>query len=133
MTQYINAGKLTRDRHALRVELDGWNGPGDLVIGAQEVPKLLSGRRADISFIQARTPDRVFIGFAGEAWLSRSGRAVTLRIEGVTYTSPIAQVRQVAAGTRASALLSRPVPAGVIDADKAQREAIDADLVRAFA
>ena len=28
--------------------------------------------------------------------------------------------------------LSRPVPAPVIDADKAQREAIDADLVRSF-
>ncbi|MFA7122047.1 MAG: hypothetical protein WC277_11255 [Bacilli bacterium] len=133
MTQYIYAGKLTRDRHALRVELDGRNGPGDLVIGATAVPELLSGRRVEINFVQCRTPDRVFIGFSGEAWLSRSGRAVTFRIEGQAYTSPIAQVRQVAAGTRASALFSRPVPAGVIDADKAQREAIDADLVRSFA
>ena len=133
MTLYIKAGRITRDRHALRVELDGRNGPGDLVIGATAVPELLSGRRVEINFVQCRTPDRVFIGFSGEAWLSRSGRAVTFRIEGQAYTSPIAQVRQVAAGTRASALFSRPVPAGVIDADKAQREAIDADLVRSFA
>ena len=132
MQQFVKAGRIVKDRHALRVELDGRNGPGDLVIGATAVPELLSGRRVEVNFVQCRTPDRVFIGYSGEAWLSRSGRAVTLRIEGVTYTSPIAQVRQVAAGTRASALLSRPVPAGVIDADKAQRAAIDADLVRSF-
>lgn len=128
MTQYINAGKLTRDRHALRAEMDDWNGPGDLVIGAQEVPKLLSGRRAEINFVQCRNPDRVFVGHAGEAWLSRSGRAVTFRIEGQAYTSPIAQVRQVAAGTRASALLSRPTPRPIINGDTARP--IDEGLCR---
>lgn len=132
MIQYIKAGRLTRDRSALRVELDDWNGPGDLVISAQEVPKLLAGNRAEINFVQCQNPDRVFVGHAGEAWISRSGRAVCIRIEKGIYTSPIAQVRAVADGTRASALLSRPVPAGVIDADKAQRVAIDADLVRSF-
>jgi hypothetical protein len=130
MQQFVKAGRIVKDRHALRVELDDWNGPGDLVIGAQEVPKLLSGRRVEINFVQCRTPDRVFIGYSGEAWLSRSGRAVTLRIEGQTYTSPIAQVRQVAAGTRASALLSRPVSCPVIDADAVQARPIDAGLIR---
>ena len=85
-------------RHALRVEIDGRNGPGDLVIGAAAVSDLLSGRRAEINFVQTPTPDRVIIGFSGEAWVSRSGRAATLRIEGVIYSSPIAQVRQVVAG-----------------------------------
>ena len=132
MTQFVKAGKITRVRHALRIEIDGREACGEQIIGAAAVSDLLSGRRVDVSFVQTPTPDRVFIGFSGEAWVSRSGKAITLRIEGQTYTSPINQVRAVAAGTRAAAILSLPVPAGIIDADKAQRAAIDADLVRSF-
>lgn len=132
MQQFTKAGRITRDRHALRVEIDGRNGPGDLVIGAAAVSDLLSGRRAEINFVQTPTPDRVYVGFSGEAWISRSGRAVTLRIEGVIYSSPIAQVRQVAHGTRQAALVSRPVSAQVIDADQVQRERIDAGLLHSF-
>ena len=128
MQQFVKAGRIVKDRHALRVELDGRNGPGDLVIGATAVPELLSGRRVEINFVQCRTPDRVFIGYSGEAWLSRSGRAVTFRIEGQTYTSPITQVRQIAAGTRASALLSRPTPSPIINGDTARP--IDEGLCR---
>ena len=130
MTQFAKAGRITRDRHALRVEIDGRDGPGDLVIGAAAVRELFDGKEADVSFVQVRSTDQVFIGWSGTARVSRSGRAITLRIEGQTYTSPIAQVRQVVAGTRTAALLSRPAP--VIDADQVQREAIDADLVRSF-
>jgi len=133
MQQFTKAGRITRDRHALRVEIDGRNGPGDLVIGSAAVSELLSGRRVDVSFVQTPTPDRVFIGFSGEAWVSRSGKAITLRIEGQTYTSPIAQVRQVVAGTRTAALLSRPAPAPIIDADREQRRPIDEGLIRSFA
>lgn len=132
MTQFVKVGRITRDRHALRVEIDGRNGPGDLVIGAAAVSDLLSGRRAEINFVQTPTPDRVFIGFSGEAWVSRSGRAVTLRIEGVIYSSPIAQVRQVVAGTRTAALLSRPEPVGIIDADGRQARPIDEGLTHSF-
>ncbi len=128
MTQFVKVGRITRDRHALRVEIDGRNGPGDLVIGSAAVSDLLSGRRVDVSFVQTPTPDRVFIGFSGEAWISRSGRAVTLRIEGVIYSSPINQVRAVAAGTRAAAILSRPEPAGIIDADGRQARPITEGL-----
>ena len=132
MQQFTKAGRITRDRHALRVEIDGRNGPGDLVIGAAAVSDLLSGRRAEINFVQTPTPDRVFIGFSGEAWVSRSGRAVTLRIEGVIYSSPIAQVRQVIAGTRTAALVSRPTPGPVIDADGRQARPIDEGLTHSF-
>ncbi len=132
MTQFVKAGKITRVRHALRIEIDGREACGEQIIGAAAVSDLLSGRRVDVSFVQTPTPDRVFIGFSGEAWVSRSGKAITLRIEGQTYTSPINQVRQVVAGTRAAAILSRPVPAGIIDADGRQRERIDHDLVRSF-
>lgn len=132
MQQFTKAGKITRDRYALRVEMDGRNGPGDLVIGAAAVRDLFEGKEADVSFVQVRAPDRVFIGGSGTARISRSGRAVTLRIEGQAYSSPIAQVRQVAHGTRPAALLSRPVSAQVIDADRVQRERIDAGLIHAF-
>lgn len=133
MTQYTKAGSITLDRHALRVSLNAWNGPGDLVIGSAAVSELLSGRRVDVSFVQTPTPDRVFIGFSGEAWVSRSGKAITLRIGGALYTAPLVQVKQVLAGTRAAAILSRPEPAGIIDADREQAKSIDHDLVRSFA
>ena len=132
MTQFVKVGRIARDRHALRVEIDGRSGPGNLVIGADAVRALLDGRRVDVNFIQTPTPDRVFIGFSGEAWISRSGRAVTLRIEGRTFTSPIAQVQQVVAGTRQAAIVSRPVDSPIIDADGRQAKPIDAGLIRSF-
>lgn len=45
MQQFVKTGRIVKDLHALRVELDGRNGPGDLVIGATAVPELLSGWR----------------------------------------------------------------------------------------
>ena len=128
MQQFTKAGRITRDRHALRVEIDGRNGPGDLVIGSAAVSDLLSGRRVDVSFVQTPTPDRVFIGFSGEAWVSRSGEAITLRIGGALYTAPLVQVKQVLAGTRAAAILSLPMQAGIIDADGRQARPIDEGL-----
>ncbi len=132
MQQFTKAGRITRDRHALRVEIDGRNGPGDLVIGAAAVRDLFDGKEADVSFVQVRSTDRVFIGWSGSARVSRSGRAITLRIEGQTYTSPIAQVRQVIAGTRAAAILSLPEPAPILDADGRQARPIDEGLTHSF-
>jgi len=71
-------------------------------------------------------------GFSGEAWVSRSGKAITLRIGALTYTSPIGQVRAVIAGTRAAAILSLPEPAGIIDADGRQARPIDEGLTHSF-
>ena len=132
MTQFVKVGRITRDRHALRVEIDGRNGPGDLVIGAAAVRELFDGKEVDVSFVQVRSTDQVFIGWSGTARVSRSGRAITLRIEGQTYTSPIAQVRAVIAGTRAAAILSRPEPAGIIDADGRPARPIDEGLTHSF-
>jgi len=102
------------------------------VIGSSAVSELLTGRRVDISFVQTPSPDRVFIGFSGEAWVSRSGKAITLRIGGVLYTAPLVQVRQVVAGTRAAAILSRPAPAPILDADGRQARPIDEGLTHSF-
>jgi len=59
-------GRITRDRHALRVEIDGRNGPGDLVIGAAAVRELFDGKEVDVSFVQVRSTDQVFIGWSGD-------------------------------------------------------------------
>ena len=128
MTQFVKVGRIVKDRRALRIEIDGREACGEQVIGSSAVSELLTGRRVDISFVQTPSPDRVFIGFSGEAWVSRSGKAITLRIGATTYTSPINQVRAVAAGTRAAAILSLPVPAGIIDADGRQARPITEGL-----
>ena len=131
MQQFTKAGRITRDRHALRVEIDGWR-LGELVIGAADVPKLLNGHAVNVQFVQQRPGREVYIGYAGTARISRSGKAITLRIEGQTYTSPIAQVRQVVAGTRTAALLSRPAPAPILDADGRPARPIDEGLTHSF-
>ena len=117
MTQFVKVGKIVRAHRALRIEIDGREACGEQIIGAAAVSELLNGRRVDVSFVQTPTPDRVFIGFSGEAWVSRSGKAITLRIGGALYTAPLVQVKQVLAGTRAAAILSRPAPAPILDAD----------------
>ena len=132
MSKFTPVGKIEKDHAALRVDLDGGYPLGRLVIAAADVPKMLNGREVDLNFVQQRPGREPFIGFAGTARISRSGKAVNVRIEGQTYTSPIAQVRQVVAGTRTAALLSRPAPAPILDADRVQRERIDAGLIHAF-
>lgn len=121
-------GKIEKDHDALRVDLPSWK-LGTLVIAAADVVKVLSGRPVDVSFVQERGED-VFVGFAGTARPSRSGKAINIRIEARLMTVPVAAVQAVVAGTRTAARLSSPVP--IIDADAEQRKAIDHDLVRSF-
>ena len=102
------------------------------IIGAAAVSELLNGRRVEISYVQTPSPDRVYVGFSGEAWISRSGKAITLRIGGALYTAPLVQVKQVLAGTRAAAILSRPAPAPILDADGRQARPIDEGLTHSF-
>ena len=130
MQQFTKAGRITRDRHALRVEIDGWQ-LGELVIGAADVPKMLKGHAVDVQFVQERPGHEVFIGYAGSAALSRSGKAINVRIESRMMTAPLEQVEQVVTGQRKAARLSAPAP--IIDADLEQAKSIDHDLVRSFA
>ena len=123
-------GKIQKHHDALRVEIDGWR-LGELVIGAADVPKLLNGRVVDVQFVQERPGREVFIGYAGSAALSRSGKAVNVRIESRLMTAPLKAVQKVLSGQQLAARLSAPAP--IIDADKEQAKPIDADLVRSFA
>jgi len=122
-------GTIQKDHDALRVDLPSWK-LGTLVIAADDVSKVLSGRPVDVSFVQERGED-VFVGFAGTARPSRSGKAINIRIEARLMTVPVAAVQAVVADTRTAARLSSPAP--IIDADEERRKAIDHDLVRSFA
>ena len=123
-------GKIQKHHDALQVQVDGWR-LGELVIGAADVPKMLNGDEVTIHFVQQRPGREPFIGYAGSARISRSGKAINVRIESRMMTAPLAQVQKVLSGQQLAARLSAPAP--IIDADERQRERIDADLVRSFA
>jgi hypothetical protein len=123
-------GKIQKHHDALQVRVDGWK-LGELVIAAADVPKMLRGHAVDVQFVQERPGREVFVGHAGTARISRSGKAVNIRIEARLMTAPLKAVEKVIAGEQAAARLSSPAP--VIDADKEQAKSIDHDLVRSFA
>ena len=123
-------GKIQKHHDALRVEIDGWR-LGELVIGAADVPKLLNGQEVDVNFVQQRDGREVYIGYAGTARISRSGKAVNVRIESRLMSAPLAAVQKVITGQQIAARLSAPAP--IIDADREQAKSIDHDLVRSFA
>jgi len=127
---FQKVGTIEKDHEALRVEIPAWT-LGELVIGADAIRGLLAGRRVDVNFVQRNEEqDRAFIGYAGTAHMSRSGRAINLTIEGVFYSVPAKALRGVVDGTRVGASVSKLAP--VVDADKQQRERIDAGLIRAW-
>ena len=128
MTQFTKAGRITRDRHALRVDLDGGYPLGRLVIAAGNVSNLLNGHAVEVNFVQDRPGREVYIGYAGTARLSRSGKAINIRIEARLMTVPLRALESVISGKRQTARISSPI----IDADRVQREAIDQDLTRSF-
>ena len=129
MQQFTKAGRITRDRHALRVEIDGWQ-LGQLVIGAADVPKMLNGDEVTIHFVQQRPGREPFIGYAGSARSSRSGKASNVKIESRMMTAPLAQVQKVITGQQLAARLSAPAP--IIDADEEQSRRIDEGLITTF-
>ena len=122
-------GKIEKVHDALQVQVDGWQ-LGQLVIAAADVPKMLNGHAVDVQFVQERPGREVFIGYAGTATLSRSGKAVNVRIESRFMTVPRKALEAVVEGKRKSARISSPTP--IIDADRVQREAIDAGLPGSF-
>ncbi len=128
MSTFTPVGQLKKAHEALSLTVDGWR-LGELVIGADNIAQLLIGVPVDVNFVQQRG-GRVFIGYAGTARLSRSGKAVNVRIESRLMTAPLKAVQKVITGQQLAARLSAPAP--IIDADAEQRKAIDHDLVRSF-
>ncbi|MCK8519486.1 hypothetical protein [Methanoculleus sp. 7T] len=122
-------GKIEKVHDALRVDLLSWK-LGTLVIAAGDIPELLSGRMVDVNFVQQRPGREAFIGYAGTARVSRSGKAINVRIGSRLMSAPIKQVQRVIAGQQIAARLSAPAP--IIDAEKQQREAIDVGLIQGF-
>ena len=126
---FRSVGKIEKVHNALRVDLPSWK-LGTLVIAAGDIPKLLRGRVVDVCFVQQRGDEEPFIGTAGTAVLSRSGKAVNVKVEARLMTAPLAQVRKVLSGQQLAARLSSPAP--IIDADREQSRRIDEGLITAF-
>ena len=127
--KFTPMGKIQKVHDALQVQADGWT-LGTLVIAAADVPKLLNGHAVDVQFVQERPGHEVFIGYAGTARISRSGRAVNVRIESRLMTAPLKAVQKVITGQQIAARLSAPAP--IIDADEEQRRPIDEGLTHSF-
>jgi hypothetical protein len=128
--KFTPMGKIQKRHDALQVQVDGWQ-LGQLVIGAADVPKMLNGDEVTIHFVQQRPGREPFIGYAGTARISRSGKAVNVRIESRLMSAPLAAVQKVITGQQLAARLSTPAP--IIDADEEQRRPIDEGLIRSFA
>ena len=128
--KFTQVGKIEKVHDALQVQVDGWQ-LGQLVIAAADVPKLLNGHAVDVQFVQERPDREVFVGRAGSARISRSGKAVNIRIEARLMTAPLKAVQKVITGQQLAARLSAPAP--IIDADEEQRRPIDEGLIRSFA
>jgi len=129
MQKFTPVGTIEKAHDALQLQVDGWT-LGTLVIAAGNVSNLLNGHAVEVNFVQQRPGREIYIGYAGTARLSRSGRAINVRIESRMMTASLEQVQQVVTGQRKAARLSSPSP--IIDAEKQQRERIDAGLVHAF-
>lgn len=129
MQKFTPVGTIEKAHDALQVQVDGWT-LGSLVIAAGNVSNLLNGHAVDVNFVQDRPGREVYIGYAGTARLSRSGKAINVRIESRMMTAPLEQVEQVVTGQRKAARLSAPAP--IIDADREQSRRIDEGLITAF-
>lgn len=130
MQKFSPVGEVRRDHQALALKVDGWT-LGRLVVAAADVSKLLRGAEVEVSFVQERDDGEVFVGYAGRARPSRSGKAITFWIEGHMATVPRRGLEAVVSGKLEKARLTSPGP--VIDADAEQAKAIDHDLIRSFA
>mgnify|MGYP000937107493 CR=1 FL=1 len=127
MQKFTPVGTIEKAHDALQLQVDGWT-LGTLVIAAGNVSNLLNGHAVEVNFVQQRPGREIYIGYAGTARLSRSGRAINVRIESRMMTASLEQVQQVVTGQRKAARLSSPAP--IIDADAVQRKPIDAGLAR---
>ncbi len=126
MSKFVKAGSIVKRHDALEIQIDGRDQP--LYISARDVARLLTEeKKVSVQKIieSKKTPGEVVILDAGEAWISRSGRAVNIWVAGeapVMLSTPREQVLSVRAGTRASAVISMPQVEEIIDAGAKQQK-----------
>lgn len=104
---FTPAGALLMRRHALLIDVEPAFSLGECVIGASDVPRLLDGGRVPVHFVQpSKRGPGYFVGECGDAWISKSKKAINFRIGRRLFTTPMRQVRDVVAGRAVSCLLS---------------------------
>lgn len=91
--QHIGAARLYAG--SIRIDIKTMQA----VIARSEVKRLMENWPADVydisDVMKTSTPEPV-----GKAWITRSGRAVMYRINGMQYVSPLTQVKGVITGER---------------------------------
>ncbi len=115
-------GTISKEHKALVLNVEGWK-LGRMVIGAENVVRLMKGAEVEINFVQNE-----FIGYAGRAKLSFSRKAVNIfPIDMDLITVPIYHVQDVRSGRREFAVLSQ------VKKDKKKEKApIDGNLDHSF-
>jgi len=131
-----NAGTIGLRGRALLVRLNDWNRPGDLVIGAGDLPALMTERRPVKLWHVVRGSNEDLIEQAGAVWITKTGRGVAIRCDllgGLTVYAAMSLVQAVAAGRRKSAGLGTPVlPSQVRTEERRRDDRMEAGLHRGF-
>lgn len=101
-TTLAHIGSIKQSDGVLRIDIK----TRQCVIARTDVPRLMERWPVSIYDISnvistCGQPEPI-----GQAWISRSGRAVMLRIDGLSYVAPLAQVKGILSGERKYAHLS---------------------------
>lgn len=136
LRQMQTAGTITLQGKALVLNLDAWKRPGNLVIGAGDLPTLMNEHKPVKLWHVVRGGDVDTIEQVGAVWVTKSGRGIAVRCDrlaGLTVYAAVSQVRAVASGRRRSAGLGAPDLSPQIPArDRRQDDPINAGLRRGF-
>lgn len=119
---------------ALLVNLDAWNRPGDLVIGAADLAGLMNERRPAKLWHVNRGADVETVEHVGAAWVTKTGRGVAVRCDllaGLTVYAAMSQGQAVIAGRRQSAGLAAPASQAGTE-KRSRNDRMEAGLRRGF-
>ncbi len=120
--KYKKIGTAEKRCNALVFSIQGWK-LGQLVIGAENMQRLLRGTEVEVNFVQ-----KEFIGYAGRAKLSFNKKAVNLYLVDMPFaTVPLYHIMDVYHGRRKSANVSQ-----VVEQEKPKSDPIDGDLEKSF-
>jgi len=130
------AGTITLRGKALVLNLDAWKHPGNLVIGAGDLPTLMNEHKPVKLWHVVRGGDVDTIEQVGAVWVTKSGRGLAVRCDrlvGMILYAAVSQVQAVAAGQRKSTGLGTPVLSSQIQtAERRRDDRMEAGLRRGF-